>query len=243
MSIKTDDRGTVTHCFRCGYTAAENRIDRDRSIVTSISEHRTEHNGFSPFARDIWRRTEPLAGTAVGYLRARGLAVPPKDSDLRWLPALRHPVDGFEGPALVALIRNAITCKPMSLHRTWIRSDGSKRGTPPRLLLKGHAKIGGVIMLWPSEAVTHGLAVAEGIETALAAAHVHTPVWSLIDAGNLAQFPVLNGIDALTIFADHDNAGINAAKSVAASWRAAGREVRVLMPRTEGHDIADEAVA
>lgn len=243
MSIKADERGTVMHCHRCGYTTATNRSDRDRSIVTSITEYRTACKGFSTYARDIWCRTEPLAGTAVGYLRARGLALPPKDSDLRWLPTLRHPVDGFEGPALVALIRNAITCEPMSLHRTWIGPDGSKRGTPPRMLLKGHTKIGGVVMLWPSEAVTHGLAVAEGIETALAAGHVNTPVWSLIDAGNLAQFPVLDGIDALTIFADHDNAGMNAAQSVATRWRAAGREVRVFMPRTKGHDVADEAVA
>lgn len=198
---------------------------------------------FSDFARSLWFSTQPLGGIALDYLRARGVVIPPKGSDLRWHPSLHHPADDFAGPALVALVRNAITGKPQSLHRTWINADGSKRGTPPRLLLKGHPKAGGVVMLWPSEAVTHGLAVAEGIETALAAAHVMQPVWALIDASNMAQFPVLPGIEALTIFADNDAAGLHGAKGAAARWRAEDREVRVLTPRTEGRDIADLVAA
>lgn len=198
---------------------------------------------FSDFARSLWFSTKPLGGIALDYLRARGVVIPPKGSDLRWHPSLHHPVDDFVGPALVALIRNAITGKPQSLHRTWINSDGTKRGAPPRLFLKGHQKAGGVVMLWPSETVTHGLGVAEGIETALAAAHIMQPTWALIDAGNMAQFPVLPGIEALTIFADNDAAGLHGAEAAAARWRAEDREVRVLTPRTEGRDIADLAAA
>lgn len=198
---------------------------------------------FSEFARSLWFSTQPLDGVALDYLKARGVVIPPKGSDLRWHPSLHHPAEDFAGPALVALVRNAITGKPQSLHRTWINPDGTKRGTPPRLLLKGHPKAGGVVMLWPSDAVTHGIAIAEGIETALAAAHVMQPVWAVIDAGNMAQFPVLPGIEALTIFADNDAAGQHGAKAAVARWRAEDREVRVLIPRTEGRDIADLAAA
>ena len=92
------------------------------------------------------------------------------------------------GPALVGLVTDAITREPISLHRTWIKGNGCKADIEkPRLLLAGHRKSGGVIRLWPDTWVTQGLALAEGIETALAAAHTFTPIWSAIDAGNLAD--------------------------------------------------------
>lgn len=96
--------------------------------------------------------------------------------------------------------------------------------------------------MWPDDCVTQGLAIAEGIETALAAAHAFEPVWSTVDAGNLSAFPVLAGIGLLTIFADHDKAGLAAADECAARWREADRGVRVLTPSTVGHDTADEVM-
>ena len=110
------------------------------------------------------------------------------------------------------------------------------------MLLKGHKKAGGVIRLWPDECVTQGLAVAEGIETALCAAHAFTPVWSTIDAGNLAALPILSGIDALTIFADADAAGERAAAACATRW-ATVAEVAVITPKRHGADIADLVVS
>lgn len=96
-----------------------------------------------------------------------------------------------------------------------------------------------MIRLWSDEAVTHGLAIAEGIESALAAAHLFTPVWAAVDADNLAQLPALCGIEALTIFADHDKAGMKGAATCAQRWREAGREVRVLRARAAGADVAE----
>ena len=65
-----------------------------------------------------------------------------------------------------------------------------------------------MVRLWPDEAVTYGLCVGEGLETCLTAAHGFTPVWACLDAGNLAGLPVLPGVEALTIVADHDEAGL-----------------------------------
>src|SRR5690606_23881078 len=104
-------------------------------------------------------------------------------------------------------------------------------------------KAGGVVRLWPDEAVTTGLAIAEGIESALAAGRVFAPAWATMDAGNLQRLPVLPGIEALTIFADRAESGTGqkAAAACAERWRDAGREVRVLAPVLTGRDMADIA--
>ena len=96
-----------------------------------------------------------------------------------------------------------------------------------------------MIRLWSDEAVTHGLAIAEGIETALSAAHAFTPVWSCIDCGNLEKFPVIAGIDCLSIVADNDAPGIAAANKCAQRWVATGARVRIAKPVTPGTDLND----
>jgi len=145
---------------------------------------------------------------------------------------------------MCARVSDIRTAKPISLHFTKLAADGrGKAGSEcDKLLMSGHRKKDGCIRLWPDEAVTQGLAIAEGIESALAAAHAHTPVWAAIDAGNLRAFPLLHGIDALTIFADHDDAGLTAAKECARRWLAAGAEVIVLRAREAGRDAADVAL-
>jgi hypothetical protein len=88
--------------------------------------------------------------------------------------------------------------------------------------------------------VTLGLAIAEGVESALAAANVFTPIWSTIDARGLAGFPVLIGIEAVTIFADNDPIGRRAAVQCVERWKAAGKEhVGILMHPHPGADAND----
>jgi Toprim domain len=108
------------------------------------------------------------------------------------------------------------------------------------------ARSGCVIRLWPDDAVNEGLAIGEGIETTLAAAtrieHRGTllrPAWATGSAGNMATFPVLAGIEALTILVDHDASGTGqkAAEACAQRWRNAGREVIRLMPGDMGADF------
>jgi putative DNA primase/helicase len=57
-----------------------------------------------------------------------------------------------------------------------------------------------------------------------------TPVWALGGAGNLSSFPVLSGIEALTVTADADEPGQRAAVAVADRWRRAGREAVIISP-------------
>ena len=238
LAITEDERGTVSFCHRCGFTQAENFERRPLEPVRPMTP-KAEPLAWSDRAESIWRRTQPLRDT-VGetYLLHRGCLLPPADSDLRFLePTDRHP------PTLCARVTNAQTNRPQTLHFTRLASDGcGKAGTEcDKLLLGGHRKKGGVVRLWPDECVTYGLGIAEGIESALGAAHLFTPVWAAIDASNLAAFPIVSGIDALTIFADHDDVGIGAAKLCARRWRDMGREVRIRMPRAKGADAADVA--
>lgn len=175
-----------------------------------------------------WESLGPVGNIGSSYLQARQCAIPPTDGDLRFDPAARHP-GGYVGPCLVALVTDVASREPISLHRTWINADGTKADVePPRLLLGGHRKAGGAIRLWPDEALTQGLAIAEGIETALSLARVFQPAWALIDAGNLAKLPVLSGVDALTIAVDADSAGIHAANSCADHWALSDRDVTLV---------------
>jgi hypothetical protein len=95
--------------------------------------------------------------------------------------------------------------------------------------------------------VEQGLVIGEGVETCLAARMLGLkPCWALGSAGAIKQFPVLGGIECLTILVDNDEAdrggrraGPDAAAECSARWTAADREVRRIMPRRTGFDIAD----
>jgi len=234
LSITSDARGTVEYCHRCGFTRAANYEHRPIVAPSTPSAAPLE---WSERAEHIWRRTIPLHGTlGARYLLHRGGVLPPADSDLRFLEATdRHP------PSLCARVTDATTNRPLTIHFTRLALDGrGKAGTDcDKLLLGGHRKKGGVVRLWPNESVTYGLAIAEGIESALAAAHVFTPIWSTVDAANMTVFPILPGIDCLAIYADHDQTGMRAAILCAQRWADAGREVRVLRARAVGADVAD----
>lgn len=249
LSVDLTREGGVYLCHRCGWRGGW-RTDGatyavHRAAPAQPVRRTLQRPTLAATWRDLWRSLSPIAPgtTAHAYLLARGCALPPADGHLRCTESLRH-ASGYVGPALVALVTDALTREPMTLHRTWVRPDGHKADVdPPRLLLGQHRKAGGVIRLWPDVAETTGLAVCEGIETALAVATVYRPVWSAIDAGNLAALPVLEGVESLLIVADHDDAGLRAARECARRWREAGRRVRLAIPPQPGTDACDMARA
>lgn len=184
-----------------------------------------------------------LVGERLALEPGRTVAFPaldPETSALRWSPEEWHP-SGWRGPALVALVTDAITAAPLTTHRTWLAPGGAGKAPidRPRLLWRGLPKRNGCIRLVEDAEVTSELAVAEGIETALAIFGPLLPAWSLIDAGNLAALPVLDGVERLTVAVDHDPAGRRAALELARRWSAAGREVVELLPAEPGADLAD----
>jgi putative DNA primase/helicase len=151
----------------------------------------------------VWQACETICrgSVAATYLDNRSCAIPHPWGGLHWHRDLEDRVSGYRGPALIGLVTNVETAAPINLHRTWLAPNGSGKAAidRPRRLLKGH-RSDGVIRLWPDDAVTLGLTIGEGIETCLAAARAGlTPVWSCLSAGNLARFPVLPGLEGLTV--------------------------------------------
>jgi len=67
------------------------------------------------------------------------------------------------------------------------------------------------------------------------------PAWCVGSAGAIRVFPVLPGIECLTILVDNDKngKGPDAAAECSARWTAAGREVARIIPRVQGRDMAD----
>jgi putative DNA primase/helicase len=135
--------------------------------------------------------------------------------------------------AIVGLMTDPVTNKPTGVHRTFLNPDGSKR---ERKML-GRA---GVIRLSRDEDVLEGLGICEGIETGLRILlNGWSPVWCAGNAGGIKGFPVLSGIESLTIFTEDDenNTNINAAHDCAERWVAAGREVRLADPKDTSNGL------
>jgi hypothetical protein len=57
-----------------------------------------------------------------------------------------------------------------------------------------------------------------------------TPIWVATSAGAIARFPVLAGIECLTIFADADEIGRQAAEKCGECWLKQGRDARITVP-------------
>ncbi len=135
---------------------------------------------------------------------------------------------------MVALFRNIRTGEPQAVSRTFLDRDGRKRG---RQFL---GPVGGAaVMLDGFETVTSGLHIGEGVETCLAARQLGLrPAWALGSSGAIAAFPVLSGVECLTLLSEHDDASAKAVEACAARWHAAGRGVLINRP-IGGKDLND----
>lgn len=167
------------------------------------------------FALKIWDVAGPLrCSLGFQYFMVRELPIEQLDLD--------HVLRFHEGfTAVVALMTDPVMNKPRGVHRTFLNPDATKR--EKKMLGRQ-----GVIRLGPDEDVLGGLGICEGIETGLRILlSGWSPVWCATSAGGIARFPVLSGIESLTIFTDDDEAGMNAAHDCAERWTAADREVRL----------------
>lgn len=190
----------------------------------------------SAYARSIWKQACDIRGTlAQTYLERRGLEL---DDDaavvLRFHP--RCPFgENTHVPALVAAFHPFEVPRdraPVAIHRIGLTPSGDK------IEKKMLGPVGGCAVKL-DECEGTGLAIAEGIETGLAARARFKPLWALGNAGAVRVFVPIPGIEHLTIFADHDTAGIQAATACGERWTQAGCDVVMRKPKTPGTDYAD----
>jgi putative DNA primase/helicase len=226
-------------CSNCRDQAALTRIvggDAPMSAMrTSGEPDRADRRAA---ARALWNAGQPAEHSPVAdYLDRRRLALPP-GSPIRFLPMAKHP-SGRLLPCMLARLDDA-GGELAAVHRTFLHlgpTGVSKTGLEPVRMTLGNVR-GAAVRLAP---VAQHLAVAEGIETTLAAAALlGLPAWSFVAAGNLAHAEGLPPeVREVTIAADNDPPGREAAREAARRWRAEGRKVRIALPDREGADFAD----
>jgi putative DNA primase/helicase len=201
-------------------------------------------NNREPALRLWCRALEPRGTLVAAYLRNRCLELPREAAN----EAIRFHPDcpfgpGSARPAMVCLVRNIVSNEPQGLHRTALAPNGTaikRDGKTFRMSLGTIA--GGAIKLDPDEDVTQGLCIGEGVETCLAGRQMGLqPVWSAVNTGGVANFPVLPGVDGLHIFKENDAEGqsAKAVEACARRWYGAGRDVIIVEPDT-AKDLNDE---
>ena len=224
LAIRQGDRAPVWHCHagcdpidvRDGLLAAGILVRRGdpRNIPAPASNTRSPPRWIA----DAWRRAIPLAGTpADAYLRSRGL-LPPWPDQLRWDRRRRR-----------MLARVSVGGELRALHATTLPDRQRRTHGPVR---------GGMVRLAP---LTGGvLAVAEGIETALAYNTLTgTPTWAALSTAGMQHAALPDDLEWLAIAADFDGPGLLAAEHLERRASEAGIAARIDLPSRHRTDWAD----
>jgi len=226
----------------CGldFKAAAREVERvvGAAPVVKQRSERSEVEKVDAIKR-LLRESKPvMRGDPVWKYLDRRIGIESVSPDLRFHPAISHR-SGGKNPAMLAVLRD-VAGNGVSLHRTYLTQAGEKAAVDPvRMLMPGKPIIGASIRLG---AVSEELGVAEGIETALAAAkRFGMPVWSAVNAGLLEQWLPPSGVERVVVFGDNDRnfVGQSAAYSLAKRLSAQGCAVEVRISEPVGSDWAD----
>jgi hypothetical protein len=199
-------------------------------------------------ARGLWHGSVPIDDTrAEAYLRGRGTdpdQLPAHTGLAGWPPTLRwHAGIG----ALLVAVNDTSTGLIVAVQRIYLTRDGAPKRRPDgrkiKLALGPTGNGNAVRFAWqPDPAGRWG--VAEGAETALAAAQLFgLPVVASLGASNMAKVAPPIWATTVIVFADHDDAGLRAAKETAAALAARELPVVIRRPSQPGQDYADVLLA
>ena len=243
LGVTIDDKGVQFGCNHCGWTGGD-FYESARSDRTSAgAEREPAHRALTPAqpkfdraaaALNLWRSgVDPRGSLAERYLNSRDLELP---DDVAGRVVRFHPScpwgDGIRHPAMITVFRSIADDSLQAVHRTALTPDGQKIGRKMLGPVSGAA-----IKIDADQQVERGLTIGEGFETGLAGRELgFRPVWALGSAGAIAAFPVISGVDALTILAETDDSGANerAARACGNRWASADREVILATPRVAG---------
>jgi hypothetical protein len=197
--------------------------DRDQSGHSPNLKRPPESLPARPSQRcfDLRRTSAPvdLVPDAVAYLQARKLWPLPKGCPLEahagapyWESTGERPVVVGKYPTLLAPVVD-IEGELVTIHCTYLEGGQKIKGREPRKQLSGtHGRVGCAVQLMAPGRI---LAVAEGIETALAAARLlKLPAWSCLNTSLLQAFQPPPGIERIVVAADNDEPGIRAAEKL-----------------------------
>jgi putative DNA primase/helicase len=260
LRVAEDGRRLLWHSFagdpadqvriHLGLEDGELRRETDAERRRREAEDRRERERKLRYCGKLWAETSPAPGSLVGrYLAGRGLRGPILGGQVRYHPRaqLAYPWNLEDGdvrtwPAMVALVQHA-SGAPCGLHLTALKPDGSGKADlrASRRMLGDVA--GGAVRLAPVNEAGE-LAVAEGIETALAFRQLTgTPTWAALSAGGLRAFVPPPGLQRLIIAADSDDHGKGLEAARALAERARSRVEVVICPAPAGTDWNDQLKA
>lgn len=128
-----------------------------------------------------------------------------------------------------------------NVHLTYLTEDGRKADvTPCRRIMSGPLPDGSAIRLAPAD---EHMGIAEGIETSIAASVLFgIPVWSSINAQNMAKWKPPTITRSVTVFADNDENFTGHASAYTLAKRLTIQyemNVQVRVPPVVGQDWAD----
>ena len=253
-----DGRGTF-YCSGCGAgdgvalamgitgqsfrdVAAE--VERIAGTVrpTQAKAERTDDDKLAALRR-AFRESRPIerGDEACRYLAGRGLRLYDLPESIRFHPGMQYRDGGAvlgTFPVMLATVTDA-TGRAVSMHRTYLQDGRKAPVSAPKKLMQGLPLSGAAIRLTP---VSRTLGIAEGIETAIAAAELfEVPTWSCISTSGIESFEPPAGVEHVIVFADNDANFAGQAAAYRAAHRLAlkGIEVEVIIPPTVG-DWLDE---
>jgi phage/plasmid primase-like uncharacterized protein len=244
-AIGGDVIALVQHIEGVGFRAAVMSLTRDgpRSTPAVVKPTSGVKNEKSEYAshiwHDIWRNAKTAAGTLVEvYLRSRGIMTPPP-AGLRFAPRLFHKSQETGvityWPGMVALVQRGTDGAPIAIHRTYLSPAGSKAPVEREKLTLGPSGGGAARLAHADDLVM----VGEGIETCLSAMQATGwPAWAALSTAGLRSLDLPEHIRRVTILADGDDPGEQAAHRAGARWLSEGREVRIARP-PDGYDFND----
>jgi len=241
---RSDDYA-VFHCHHCdaggnvfrdSLPRRVNPAEQQRRQIITERRFEVERQEKIAAALDIWGQRKPFRGSPaeVYLIETRGIG--------EWLDTFayldqvfgyhpRCPFGSDRHPAMLALVRDIKTDDPVAIHRTALTLDSRPQKIGRKAL---GPTSGGAIKISPDFDVHSGLLVGEGIETVLSASAQFSfkPAWSLIDRNHVAKFPVLPGIECLTVAVDNDASGDGQRAAQDCIYRqvAAGVEVISVQP-------------
>lgn len=241
LSIRAEGDTLLAFCHKsgCAFRDILKEAGLPRSAVCTYpqaardAEAKCEAYGGEQLAkaRRLWASCKPLEGTkGETYLRGRGITCP-MPSSLGWA------IDAFHGPSVRHLSAMVGDVSTGGIHRTYFEKTG-ERITGQAKMMQGPCA-GGAVALSEAQGP---LVVCEGIETGLSllSGLLSGPatVWAALSTSGLKSLALPQTIGRLTIAADGDAPGKEAANVLAIRATALGWKVS-LLPAPDGRDWND----
>jgi putative DNA primase/helicase len=244
LAIRSDEqRGALLYCHAgCRFDQLTEQL-RSMGVwpieCTGAIEYEADAAQRTEWAMALWQQAAPGRGVAQRYLRGRGITLRVPEV-IRSHQRIRHLPSGGSWPAMIALVQD-VNGVPAAVHRTYLNFADTPTKAPvdPCKMTLGPTR-GCAVHLAPAGP---RLLLGEGIETVLSAMQVTgLPGWASLGATNLRQVVLPEVVRTVTILADADEAGEDAALRTAWRFTREGRSVRIARPSvgTDFNDVLRE---